>query len=242
MSSIGTTICRSSRFSLGGETIVTGRAPPRNAATSPGGRTVADSPIRCAGRIVEVPVLATRGLLTVGLVTTGLGLARAERVKPLERQRQVRPPLAAGQRVYLVHDHGLDTSQALPCLRRQHEEQRFRRGDQDVRRLADELAPLVGGGVASPDSDPYVRFHKAEPPRCVPDAGQRRAEIPLDVHGQCLERRYVQDPAAPPGIGRRRLAASLSIAHRNAARVLPDPVGAMTRVWSPRAIELQACA
>jgi hypothetical protein len=109
--------------------------------------------------------------MTIGLVTTGLGLARPQRVKPLERQRQVRPALAAGQRVYLVDDHRLDASQTLPGLRRQHQEQRLRRRDQDVRRLADELAPLVGGGVASPDSDPYVRFDKAQPPRCVPDAG-----------------------------------------------------------------------
>ena len=35
---------------LGGCTTVTGRAPPRNVATSPTGRTVADSPTRWAGR------------------------------------------------------------------------------------------------------------------------------------------------------------------------------------------------
>ena len=31
------------------------------------------------------------------------------------------------------------------------------------------------------------------------------------------------------------------MAHRNAASVLPDPVGATTRVWSPSAIDSQAC-
>ncbi len=36
--------------------------------------------------------------------------------------------------------------------------------------------------------------------------------------------------------------ASLSIAHRNAASVLPDPVGAITSALSPRAIDAQACA
>ena len=46
MSSTGTTICSSIRLLLGGCTIVTGWAPPRNVATSSGGRTVADSPIR----------------------------------------------------------------------------------------------------------------------------------------------------------------------------------------------------
>ena len=32
------------------------------------------------------------------------------------------------------------------------------------------------------------------------------------------------------------------MAHRNAASVLPDPVGAMTRVLSPSAMADQACA
>src|SRR5205085_9932893 len=39
-----------------------------------------------------------------------------------------------------------------------------------------------------------------------------------------------------------RLPASRSSAHRNAASVLPDPVGAMTRVLSPPAMEAQAPA
>ena len=49
MSSTGTTTFSSSRFSLGGCTTATCRAPPRKPATSATGRTVADSPIRCAG-------------------------------------------------------------------------------------------------------------------------------------------------------------------------------------------------
>ena len=49
MSSTGTTMVSSSCFSLGGATTVTGSAPPRNDATSSGGRTVADSPIRWTG-------------------------------------------------------------------------------------------------------------------------------------------------------------------------------------------------
>ncbi len=53
MSSTGTTICSSIRFSLGGAAIVTGSAPPRNEATSSGGLTVAESPTRCAGGTCE---------------------------------------------------------------------------------------------------------------------------------------------------------------------------------------------
>ena len=50
MSSTGTTTLRSQCFSAGGATISTGAAPPRKRATSSSGRTVADSPIRWAGR------------------------------------------------------------------------------------------------------------------------------------------------------------------------------------------------
>ena len=50
MSSTGTTTVSSMRLGLGGCTTVTGRAPPRNVATSPTGRTVADSPTRWAAR------------------------------------------------------------------------------------------------------------------------------------------------------------------------------------------------
>ncbi len=49
MSSIGTTTSRSNVFSIGGCTTVTGRPPARKVATSSTGRTVADSPMRCAG-------------------------------------------------------------------------------------------------------------------------------------------------------------------------------------------------
>jgi hypothetical protein len=50
MSSTGTTTERSKAFSLGGATTVTGRRPPRKRATSSSGRTVADRPMRRAGR------------------------------------------------------------------------------------------------------------------------------------------------------------------------------------------------
>ena len=53
MSCTGTTIVRSSRLSLGGAAIVTGRAPPRKDATSSGGRTVAEQPDPlCRGGLV----------------------------------------------------------------------------------------------------------------------------------------------------------------------------------------------
>ncbi|OUD95291.1 hypothetical protein CMMCAS05_02360 [Clavibacter michiganensis subsp. michiganensis] len=49
MSSTGTMTRRSNSFVFFGDTIETGERPPRNRATSSGGRTVADSPMRWAG-------------------------------------------------------------------------------------------------------------------------------------------------------------------------------------------------
>ncbi len=50
MSSTGTSMRNSKVFTAGGWTIRAGADPPRNAATASGGRTVADRPIRWAGR------------------------------------------------------------------------------------------------------------------------------------------------------------------------------------------------
>ena len=77
--------------------------------------------------------------------------------------------------------------------------------------------------------------------RQVGDAGDGRAQVALDVHRQRLQRRHVQHPAAVaacragggPNIRR-------SMACRNAASVLPLPVGASSRVDSPAASAGQA--
>ena len=98
-----------------------------------------------------------------------------------------------------------------------------------------------GRGVAGAHPDADVRRRLPAPLGDAGDAGQRRAQVALDVDGQRLQRRDVEHPGARPG-GVRGRAASRSIAHRNAASVLPEPVGAMTSVLSPSAIAVQACA
>ena len=188
MSSTGTTTFSSSRFSLGGCTTVTWRAPPRKPATSATGRTVADSPIRCAG-----PRAAS-----------GPDRGHPQRVQALQRDRQVRAALVAGQRVHLVHDDRLHAPERLPRLGGEQQEQRFRRGDQHVGRLAGQLPALVGGGVTGPHRDVDVRLGQAQIAGRVPDTGQRGAQVPLDVGGQRLERGDVQDPAPPLRVGGRR--------------------------------------
>ena len=65
------------------------------------------------------------------------------------------------------------------------------------------------------------------------DAAQRRAQVALDVVGERLQRADVHDARARAA-ARLALALSRSSAHRNAASVLPDPVGADTSTCSPR--------
>ncbi len=72
-----------------------------------------------------------------------------------------------------------------------------------------QLAALVRRGVAGAHADPDVRCGQAQAVRGVADAGQRRAQVALDIHRERLERRDVEHPAALPRIGRGRLGGQL---------------------------------
>ena len=111
-----------------------------------------------------------------------------QRVEAFEREREVGAALRPGDGVHLVHDHGLERAQRLARLRGQHQEERLRRRDQDVRRLLDQLAALLLGRVAGADADAEVGL----------EAGERAAQVPLDVVVERLQRRDVEqaEPAA----------------------------------------------
>ena len=66
---------------------------------------------------------------------------------------EVGAPLGGGQRVDLVDDHRLDAAQRLARLRGEHQVERLGRGDQEVGRVADQPAALVGRGVAGAHAD-----------------------------------------------------------------------------------------
>ena len=171
MSSTGTVTSRTRSDSLSGATMRTGARPPRKRATSSCGRTVALRPDP-AGRLLEQPVEA------------------------LEREGEVGAALGAGDRVDLVDDDGVDVAQRLARRRREHQEQRLRRGDEDVGRMGDQPAALLLGGVAraDPDRDLVERLAAAGPG--LGDADERGAEVALDVDRERLERRHVQHPGA----------------------------------------------
>ncbi len=125
-----------------------------------------------------------------------LGRLARELLEALERQGQVRAALAAHHGVDLVHDHGLDGRQHRARLRGQDQEERFRRRDQDVGRLADHPRPLRRGGVAGAQPD-HRHVEGLSPPLCRPrDPGDGRAQVALDVHGQRAQRGDVHDAAA----------------------------------------------
>ncbi len=131
-------------------------------------------------------------------------VAGANRLEPLQRQREVRAALAWHERVDLVDDHGIDRAQPIARIRCEKEEQRLRRRDQNVGRLASEARAVGGRCVARPDRDLRNGDGGALGPGHVRDARQRRAQVPLDVDRERLQRRNVQDAAAFLR-GRRRL-------------------------------------
>ena len=180
MSSTGTTTSSRSSLRDPASTMVTGRAPsapwpPRKRAISSSGRCVAERPMRCGGRCGDL-------------------------VEPLQAQHQVRAPLGGCHRVDLVDDHVLDRPQRLPCARRQHQVERFRRRDEDVGRRADERLSFLAGRVAGPHRNGRHAQRGSEPFGCEADAGERRAQVLLDVDGERAQRRDVEH-AATFGLG-----------------------------------------
>ena len=109
------------------------------------------------------------------------------------REREMRAALRAGDGVHLVEDQRLDAAERLARLRGEQQEERLGRRDQDVRRLLDASARRSFCGV-SPVRTP-TRSSELEP-------GERPAQVALDVVVQRLERRDVEQRAAPPPASR----------------------------------------
>ena len=118
----------------------------------------------------------------------------AERREPLQRQGEMRAALVRRDSVDFVDDHrprGLEHRAA--GLRAEQNVERFRRRHQDVRRTAAHPAALGGGRVARSDPGADFDIREPAPAQLLPDAGQRRLEIAMNVVRQRLERRHVDD-------------------------------------------------
>ncbi len=104
-------------------------------------------------------------------------------VEALQRQRHVGAALGRGDGVDLVHDHGLHPGQDLPRLRGHHQIERLGRRDQDVGRPPQHRRAVLLRRVAGAQADGDLG----------PDPGQRRPQVALDVVGERLQRRDVDD-------------------------------------------------
>ena len=128
----------------------------------------------------------------------------AQALQALQAQREVGAALGPGDRVDLVHDDLLDAAQDLARLAGQQQVEALRRGDQDVRRMPDEVAALGGRGVAGAARDRDARRLLPEALRGERDARERCAQVALHVVGEGLERADVQDADAAGNAARRR--------------------------------------
>ena len=104
----------------------------------------------------------------------------------LERQREMGAALGRGDRVDLVDDHPAGALEQLLGASGQHQVQRLGSRDQDVGRLAEHPLTLALRRVPGPDRDLELGS----------DPAQRRAQVAVDVVGEGLERRHVDEARA----------------------------------------------
>ena len=123
-------------------------------------------------------------------------------------------------------------AERLARVRRQEEVERLRRGDQDVGRIRWNRARSIAGVSPVRTAIAGDVVGVAASIRAVGDAGERRAQVALDVDGQRLERRDVEH-AAPPIRSGGASNISRLMHQRNAVSVLPLPVGARISVDRP---------
>ena len=105
-------------------------------------------------------------------------------LEALQGEGEVGASLGLGYGVDLVDDHRLGRGEDLAGARGEHQVEGLGGGDEDVRRVSAHRAPLGLGGVAGAQADRDVG---ADPP-------QRRPQVALDVVGEGLQRRDVDEP------------------------------------------------
>ena len=166
--------------------------------------------------------------------TDALQRPPGQRLEPLERQRQVRAALGRDQRVDLIDDHRLDRAQPLPRVRGEQQVQRLRRGDQDVGRIAGEPRALRRRRVAAPHRDRRdpVQRRRGRPPTRRCRRAARAGSAPRPPPAPSAARRRGRGSRSCLGGSGANI--SRSMQERNAASVLPLPVGARSSVDSPR--------
>ncbi len=109
--------------------------------------------------------------------------------QPFQRQRKMRAPFVAGQRMHFIDNHKAQAGKDPLALRPgQQNVERFRRSDQNMRRPPDHLAAPGGRGVAG--------AHRYANDAGAHNAFQRRPQVALDIIVERLQRRDVQHSRA----------------------------------------------
>ncbi len=118
----------------------------------------------------------------------------AQCLESLEREREVRAPLVARDRVDLVDDHGVDRLQRdAPARAGDQQVQRLRRRDHEARRGPHHARPLRARGVTGAHPDFDVRRVEPELARDLGDLTQGALQVLGDVDRERLQRRHVHD-------------------------------------------------
>ena len=120
-----------------------------------------------------------------------------ERIQPFQAHGQVRAPFGAGDGMDLIEYHRFDIAQDDVRLGRQQQIQRFRRRDEDVRRMGGDGASLPCRRVTAAYGDADIGSGKAGRLAFGGDAVERSAEVLRDIDGQRLQRRDVQHLDTP---------------------------------------------
>ena len=116
-------------------------------------------------------------------------------LQPLEAQREVGAALGAGDGVDLVDDHRADARQDVTPPRGQQQEEALGRGDQHVGRRAQHPLAVALGRVAGADGHRHLGRRDPRPLGRRGDAGERPAQVALDVVVQRLQGGEVEHPA-----------------------------------------------
>ena len=122
------------------------------------------------------------------------GALRAEGVQAFETEGQMRAPLVPGHGMNLVDDHAADApQQGAAALGGEQQKERFRRGDQDLRRMLEHGGPGRSRGIAAAQGHAQLGHRISPAAGRVGDLLEGIAQVVLDIRRERLEGRHVDD-------------------------------------------------
>ena len=105
-----------------------------------------------------------------------------------------------GEVVNLIHDHSGYAREGVAGGAGEHQVEGFGGGDENVRRVADELAAFAGGGVAAAHAHADARLARLVAAQAG-DSGKGGAQVAFDVRTERFERRNIKDARTARGSG-----------------------------------------